>query len=469
MNKKVTEKLKGVPGSPGVYIFRDNNRRVIYVGKAINLKKRVSSYFKKKDHDPKTLQLVSKISNLDYLKTESEFEALVLEADLIKRYKPKYNIRLKDDKNYVYLKITKEDYPRITIVHQITDHKADYIGPFTDSSAVRSVLKMSRKIFPFCTCSQQSDDVCLYYHIGLCLGHDEKHVSKKDYNKSIAGIKRLFSGKIGKIKLDLEREMKKLAKNKEYEKAADLRDKIMYLGKIQKAHLLSERDISIDDGLTQLKKHLNLESVPQKIESFDISNIMGTAAVGSMVVFRNGVSYPKEYRRFQIRTVKGSNDFAMMAEVLARRFKRKGQDKAFLDMPDIVILDGGKGQLSAVLQNIIVPEGVEIVSLAKKHEEIFSVKNNKFQITNLPNGSEAYYLVQRVRDEAHRFAVSYHRKVKSRETFESSLDAIIGVGPKTKKKLIMEFGSIEKIRKTSIKNLSKIIPENLAKKVKENL
>lgn len=474
MNKKLSKKIKSVPAAPGVYLYRDKNRKVIYVGKAINLKKRVSSYFQKKDHDYKTLQLVSKISNLDFIKTESELEALILEADLIKRYKPRYNIRLKDDKNYVYLKITKEDYPRVLVTRQIADSNAEYLGPYTDASAVRSLLKMSRKIFPFCTCLPKKSEVCLYYHIGLCLGHSENYVSKNDYKKSINGLKRLFSGKVNKINSDLKKEMKLASLNKEFEKAAELRDKIKYLKKIQKTNILSERDISIDSGLAELRRHLSLADIPKKIESFDISNIMGTAAVGSMVVFRNGVSSAKEYRRFQIRTVKSSNDFAMMAEVLARRFKKKGKDMAFSDMPELVILDGGKGQLSAVLENIIVPEGVKVIALAKKNEEIFTVigkqkSRNRFEIINLSKDSEGYYLVQRIRDEAHRFAVSYHRKVKTRDTFNSSLDSIIGVGPITKKKLISKFGSIDKIKKAKLSEISKIVPVKIAKKIKEQL
>lgn len=514
LNTKVVQKMakkfdlknciKNLPKSPGVYIYRNKTGKVIYVGKAVNLKSRVSSYFQNKNLDPKTIELIKNIAKIDTLETASEFEALVLEAELIKRYKPRYNIDWKDDKNYAYIKFSTEKYPRVSVVHQITDSSAKYIGPFVNVKAMRTILKLARRVFPYCTCGLKSDEICLYYHLGLCSGHGEKYISQKEYAKNLKGLTNLFSGKTEKLQKELMGDMKKVSKDKNFEKAAEFRDKLHYLKRIERTHLFSDRDLSVDSGLSELAKHLNLEKIPQKIESFDISNILGTAATGSMVVFRNGVASPKDYRRFQIKTVKGANDVAMMVEILARRFslgESKKKDKAFSDLPDLIILDGGKGQLSAVLNYAKIPDGVTVIALAKRHEEIYTIANHQLPITKtvipsrveeslkaisphaslgrndkiefhkiiLPREGEAIFLVQRIRDEAHRFAVSYHRKLKSREAFESSLDGIIGVGPKTKKKLIAKYGSINKIKEAKVKDIAETVGGKLAKRIKEEL
>jgi excinuclease ABC subunit C len=520
MNKYIVQKLKSLPKTSGVYLYRDKDGKVIYVGKAVNLKNRVSSYFNNQEKDPKTVELVKNIVKLDTIETGSEFEALILESDLVKRYNPKYNVRLKDDKGYVYLKMTKEDYPRISVVHGVADEKAEYMGPYIDSNAVRNILKIARRIFPYCSCGKKGDDVCLYFHLNLCPGHSPKYISKADYAKNIRGIKKLFAGQTEKLKKEFQKGMKVAAKSENFEQAANFRDQLKNLERIERSHFISERDLAADIALVQLQKALGLDKIPARVECYDISNIMGTAAVGSMVVFKNGIASPKDYRRFQIRTVKGANDFAMLAEVLNRRFKtrekrKEKREKSVIgptqplnsfhnslnsDLPDLVILDGGKGQLSTVIKNVQIPKSVKVVALAKRKEEIFSLINNKsqapnnkqipnlkltnsdlnrnskparpaggFEIRNLPSGSESYFLVQRIRDEAHRFAITYHHKVKSREMYETSLDAIPGVGPKTKKKLLREFGSIQKIREVDEENLSRITSAKLAKIIKESL
>lgn len=477
MNTKIAQKLKDLPKTPGVYIYRNKTGKVIYVGKAVNLKNRVSSYFQNKELDAKTKELVKNIENLEFINVESEFEALVLEAELIKRYRPKYNVDWKDDKNYAYIKLSGDKYPRVSVVHQITDHEAKYIGPFIDIKAMKTILKLARRVFPYCTCSLPADEVCLYYHLGLCPGHGPKYISEKDYKKNLDGLLSLFHGKTKKLEEEFRRGMKRASREQKFEEAAKFRDKLHYLKRIEHTHLFSDRDLSVDKGITDLAEQLKLSKLPKKIECFDISNVLGTAAVGSMVVFRSGIASPKDYRRFQIKTVKGADDFRMMAEVLERRFslgETKKKDAAFSDLPDLIILDGGKGQLSTVLKKIGEPGGVTIVALAKKREEIFKAEVTdkgkfEFQKIILPKDSEALYLVQRVRDEAHRFAVSYHRKVRDREAYETSLDAIMGVGPKTKKKLIVEFGSIKRIREASQEELAKVVGENIAKKIKENL
>lgn len=472
MNTKLVQKMKGLPKTSGVYIFRDQKRKIIYVGKAAILKNRVSSYFKKRDYDSKTEELVKHIESLEWIETESEFEALILEADLIKRYKPKYNIRFRDDKNYSYLKISGDDYPKISIVHRITDHEAKYLGPFIESLALRTILKLSRHIYPYCTCGIPSEKVCLYYHLKLCLGHGEKYVSKKDYAKNISGIENLFQGNTLKIEKELASMMKLASKEQKFELAAELRDKIRYLNRIKCSHLFSDRELSGDAGLSQLAKELELSELPKKIECFDISNIMGTAATGSMAVFKNGIASPRNYRRFQIKTVRGMNDYAMLTEILKRRFsfsRIKKRDSSFAELPNLVILDGGKGQLSTVLRDVEIPKQVIIVSLAKRKETIFSVKKNQFVKHELPKESEAMYLIQRIRDEAHRFAITYHRKVKSKELFETSLDSIPGIGLKTKKILISHFGSVNKIKEVTSQELIKLVGKNIAERIKERL
>lgn len=470
MNTKLVQKIKKVPKTSGVYIFRDQKRRVIYVGKAVVLKTRVSSYFKGKEHDTKTEELVKCIESLEWIEAESEFEALILEADLIKRYKPKYNIRFKDDKNYSYIKISGDDYPKVSIVHQITDHNARYIGPFIESQALRTILKLARHIYPYCTCSIPKGDVCLYFHLKLCPGHGEKYLKKADYARNIKGIVSLFEGKTEKVEKELQVEMDNASCDQHYEIAAGYRDKLRYIKRIKKSHLFSDRELSSDAGLKELTKELGLSEIPKRIECFDISNIMGTAATGSMAVVKNGIASPRDYRRFQIKTVRGANDYASMAEVLKRRFNlssTKKKDDSFNELPNLVILDGGKGQLSAVIKNVEIPKGITVIALAKRLEHIFVMPD--FKEIVLPKDSEAMYLVQRVRDEAHRFAVTYHRKLRSKELFESSLDAIPGIGPKTKKKLIAHFGSIERIRRSNIKEISSVVGGKLAKNIKENL
>jgi excinuclease ABC subunit C len=478
MEEKLVNKIKELPKTAGVYLYRDEKNRVIYVGKAVNLKNRVSSYFQSKNHDSKTIELVKNIRNLEWIEVEGEFEALVLEAELIKRYKPKYNIIWKDDKNYSYIKFTGEEYPRVSVVRQITDHNAEYIGPFIDASALRSILKLARHLYPYCTCSLPSDSVCLYYYIGLCPGHGAEYVSRNEYAKNLRGLKALFAGKTKKLELDFKKQMSMAAKEQNFELAANFRDKLSYLKRIRTINLFTDKEPSADTGLRILGESLGMSGTPTRIECYDISNILGTAAVGSMVVFKNGVATPKEYRRFKIKTVQGANDFASMAEVLKRRFSKYqgSKDSSFSALPDLVIVDGGKGQLSSVMALDNIPKSVMVISLAKKLEEIFiPIKaispgdKSDYKIINLPKDSEGMFLVQRIRDEAHRFAITYHRGLKQKELFENGLDAIPGVGPLKKKQLIKAFGSIGNIREAKLENISDIVGVSLAKRIKELL
>jgi len=470
LNKKlVQEKLNKLPKEPGVYLYRNNFKKIIYVGKAVNLKNRVSSYFIS-DHDVKTIELVRNIADLEWIVAGSEIEALILEAELIKRYKPKFNISLKDDKNYCYIKITKEDYPRISVVRQIVDSRDEYLGPFIDAGAVRNSLKYLRKVFPYCTCSISGDDVCLYYHLGLCRGHGDKYISPRDYQANVRGLISFFSGKKEDIIKDLTRSMKAHSKKKEFEQAAEMRDRLNALRRIRFEHVIEEkRELRLDKALVGLRDALKLSGLPARIECYDISNIFGRAAVGSMVVFQNGIPAKNDYRRFEIKTVKRIDDFAMHQEVAKRRFSNKSG--SFAKIPDLVIIDGGKGQLSSVLE-VVKPLGLptKFVGLAKRYDEIVTMDGDgNFGIVALESNSEAFYLVQRIRDEAHRFAITYHRNLRSKELTSSTLDNIPGIGPKTKRKLITKFGSIDKIKSVSLEDLSAVVGPSLAKKVKESL
>jgi len=302
--KIVQEKLRKLPKEPGVYLYRNKLGRIIYVGKAVNLKNRVSSYFIG-EHDIKTEELLKNITDLEWIVAGSEIEALILEAELIKRYKPKFNINLKDDKNYCYIKITKEDYPQISVVRQITEGRSDYLGPFIDALAVRNSLKYLRKVFPYCTCGLASDSICLYYHLGLCRGHGPEYISPNDYQTNIRGLVSFLSGKKENVVKDLTRRMKLHAKVKEFEQAAEVRNRLQALSRIRFEHVIEEkRELRLDKALLGLQKALGLATIPARIECYDISNIFGRAAVGSMVVFENGIPAKNDYRRFEIKTVK---------------------------------------------------------------------------------------------------------------------------------------------------------------------
>ncbi len=515
----VKREVKKLPASPGVYIYRNSRGRIIYIGKAISIRHRVSQYFQDaRGLDDKTRRLVPEIAKIEYIKTGSEVEALILEAELIKRYKPKFNIQWKDDKNYVYIKITAEDYPQVSLVRQIVDDKARYIGPFVSAGAVRGLLRYVRRIFMFRHCENMPQKVCLQYSIGNCTGPCQKYITKAEYNKNIRRMIKLFQGKTKEIEREFSREMKQAAKNEDFEKAAMYRNRLMWLKKIKTIELDKEdfdsgqARMTRDKGLIGLRDALDLGSVPKRIECYDISNIFGKAAVGSMVVFIDGLPDKAHYRRFEIKTVDKISDTDMIKEVLSRRFRKftdSGQarmtkqrdssrslsvfgglrmtgkdsvDKSFTQVPDLIIIDGGKGQLSVAEKALNEYSlHLNLVSLAKRREEIFKKdygqarmtrvgkQNGNFQKITLPEGSESLYLVQRIRDEAHRFAITYHRSKRGKEMEASNLDAISGIGPKTKKKLLRNFGSLENIRKASKEDLAEIVGGKLAQKIKEKL
>jgi len=602
----VSEQLQGIldniPVETGCYLMKDTAGKVIYIGKAVNLRSRVRSYFHRSAQaDRKTARLAASIADIEWIVVDSELEALILEMNLIKQHRPRYNVRLKDDKRYPYIKVHWADpFPKVTVTRKMVQDGSRYFGPYTSVWAVHKTLDVLRKVFPYLTCDREitgkDERACLYYDIKLCNAPCIGKVDRDIYRMMIADLCNFLNGRteeiVGRMKLDMESASAKF----EYEKAGSIRDQLLAIeniverqkvvsndyidsdviamarsdreacvqvffirsGKligreyfmmentegsedsavmteflkqfydqaanvpsqvllpqeVEEARVISEwlrkrRDgkkveIKIPrrgkkkelinmasknaletlnslqaqweadrhrhtEALSELQKALKLEQVPNRIECYDISNTQGTAAVGSMVVFEQGIPNKKLYRRFNIKSVTGPDDFASMVEVLERRFKRwesslepnnkpgKKPDRAFSQLPDLVIVDGGKGQLSRsaeVFDQYNLNEKVLLAALAKQSEEIFI--NGKAKSVFLKRKSQGLYLVQRIRDEAHRFAITSHRKKRSKLGLTSQLDAVPGIGPAKRKALLTSFGSIDKIRKASADELSRI-------------
>jgi len=409
------EKVFELPQKPGVYIFKDEKGKRLYIGKAINIAKRVKGHFAKAKLDIKSDAFTSRLDSIEPIVVDSEIEALVLEANLIKKYKPPYNSQLKDGKDYLYIKITNDKFPRvITARKRDLENSLYYFGPFPSSAKVRSTLKLLRRVFPYSTCKPGQKRPCLFFHLGLCSGVCAGKISEKDYKKNIRNLRLFLEGKKFEVLGNLERQMKILSKRQSYEEAAETKKKMESISYITRPVRLVEEYIEEDlaslrrKEIEELTRVLGFSKSPTRIECYDISNFLGSYSVGSMVVFVNGESDRSEYRRFKIKRVKGINDPAMMAEVLSRRFQNSWQT------PDLLIVDGGKTQLNASLA-VLKGLGLNIplVSLAKRLEEIH-VPGRETTI-RLERKSDALKLVQRIRDEAHRFAVTYHRKLRSME------------------------------------------------------
>ncbi|MHB1317243.1 MAG: excinuclease ABC subunit UvrC [Anaerolineae bacterium] len=600
----IATRLAGLPDRPGVYIMKDIRGAVIYVGKAVVLKNRVRSYFHASaNHPPKTERLVMEVHDLEWIVTESELEALILECELIKRHQPRYNVRLKDDKRYPYIKISlQEDFPRIFIVRSAQHDGARYFGPFTSSQAVRQTLDVLRRLFPYRTCDRditgQDSRPCLYYHIKRCTGPCIGAIDKAGYREVIDRAILFLEGKSEVVVAGMAHRMEEAAAALDFERAAVLRDQVAAINtiierqRIVSAHLhdhdivafardngqacvqvffirngkligreyfvltgaqdedesavmgsfikqfysestqippeillqndLDEfaviqswltqrrgnrvsmqvpkrgekraivelarenavetlarlRDEWIADthrhteALTQLQDALDLPNPPARLECYDISNLQGRHTVGSMVVFEQGAPSKQDYRHFRIKTVSGQDDFASMAEMLSRRFARAreaqderaaaGKANRWAIMPDLIILDGGKGQLSAVreVMETLGVDHIPTVGLAKQEEEIFTP--GRSESIRLPSSSEALFLVQRIRDEAHRFAVTYHRALRAKDSTRSLLDDIPGIGPKRRQALLKQFGSLDGIRGASLDDLAAVPGMNRA-------
>ena len=559
---------ENLPKKPGVYIMRDANDEIIYIGKAKNLINRVRSYFREKLDRPKTQILMSHFDSLEYIVTNSEKEALILEATLIKKHRPRYNVQLKDDKRYPYVKITNEKYPRLIITRNITKNGI-YYGPFTDVTSVKKTVKFLKSLFKIRTC-RNMDGPCLNSQIDLCYAPCSGEISKEEYDEIINKIDLFFQGKYSVIVKNLKKEMAEAAENEQFEKAAVLRDQITSIeeimekqfvdlvdddldqdviaiapndnevvviimpirnGKIvgrddflmsgsqyesnseilfafiqqyygfnrhipkqillnepiddtelleewlsdlrgnkvyikvpmkgvklrlvnmaqKNAEIIKHQKKAMENSLIELKKYLKLDKLPRIIEGYDISNISGKFAVGSKVSFKDAKPNKKKYKRFKIETP-GPNDFAMMKELLTRRLKMIDTDEE----PDLIVIDGGKGQLGMaceVLDELNLAH-IPIIGLAKEFEEIY-IPNSKRPII-IPKNNKALHLLQQVRDESHRFAITYHRKLRSDNISESSLDDIPGIGKKRKINILKEFRTIDNVKNASVEELAKI-------------
>ena len=582
MTDIVAEKLKLLPDSPGVYIMKDDHGKIIYVGKAIVLKNRVRQYFQSsRNHTPKVRAMVSHIADFETIMTANEVESLILEANLIKKHRPRYNIRLKDDKSYPYVKVTvQEEFPRVFITRRVLRDGARYFGPYTNVTALRDSLKLLRRLFPLRTCRTMPQRPCLEYHIKRCLAPCVGKVGEEDYHAMIRAALLFLEGRTDDVERELEQRMHAAAEAYHFETAARLRDQLSAVrtaaerqnivtgagdqdaigmarsaagvcvqiffirgGKmIGREHFLlrgSEEETNadilrafleqyynqatfvprevllpqdIDDAaratieswlaarkgggkvallspqrgtkhdivqmatgnaekflsdeetrrslmdeqtlgaVEELGRYLGLKHLPRRMECFDISHNQGQETVASMVVFEDGAPKKSDYRRFKIRSTEGKpDDFLSMREVTTRRYVGLAEEK----LPDLIIIDGGKGQLSSALEIIRHAAGhkdVPVVGLAKQFELVFTEGNP--DPVELPRRSQALYLIQRIRDEAHRFAITFHRKLRGKRNLVSVLDHIVGIGPKRRQSLRAHFGSLEKIKEASVEELA---------------
>ncbi len=474
LNEKLKKKLAELPKVPGVYFHKDLKGKIIYIGKAANLKNRVGSYFQRsRTRDVKTALLVHDIAMTDWITVDSEVEALFLESEFIKRYKPKYNIDLRDDKHWIYIRIPMSDeWPVISFVRRPMDDRADYWGPFTSSDAVRKAMRQLRKVFPYIThpVKPMPKRACLHYHIGLCPGPEVGAIIPAEYKRSLRRLQLYFKGEKTKLIATLEREMQRASKAKDFELAARRRDQLRNLRALSQQMLFSDKemfDLRLDQALMGLADQLDLKGAPRRIEAYDISHLQGSDNVASMVVFQDGVPNKEEYRRFQMRLT-GNDDFAHMREVVRRRFSGRNWER--WAKPDLILIDGGKGQLSAAL-GVLDELGINIptVGLAKREEEIIRRAEVGFDTLLLSKDSHILQLLQRVRDEAHRFAVTYHSLLRSKRQTASVLDSIPGIGPATRKKLIKRFGSVAGIKQASLAELATEIGATKAQVTLERL
>ncbi|MCJ1968662.1 excinuclease ABC subunit UvrC [Pseudolactococcus carnosus] len=587
MNATIKAKLDLLPDNPGCYLHKDKNGTIIYVGKAKNLRNRVRSYFRG-SHDTKTERLVSEIVDFEFIVTESNIEALLLEINLIQENMPKYNIMLKDDKSYPFIKITREKYPRLLITRQVKKDNAYYFGPYPDVGAANEIKQLLDRIFPLRKCNVLPKKVCLYYHMHQCLAPCVYDIDPKVFVGMVDEISKFLTGGEDKIITELDAKMHAAADAFEFEKAAEYRDLVKSIGTLRTKqrvmnHDLQDRDVfgyAVDKGwmcvqvffvrqgkliqrdvnmfpyyneadedfltyvgqfykendhlvpkeifipadidlasvkaLTKTKviqpsrgekkQLVNLATknarvslqqkfdlveksvektrgaitnlgqlmqipTPHRIESFDNSNIMGTSPVSAMVVFVDGKPSKKDYRKFKIKTVIGPDDYASMREVILRRYSRAIKEASVL--PDLIIMDGGVGQINAA-KGVLDDLGLDIpiAGLAKndKHQTQELLFGDPLEIVPLSRQSQEFFLLQRIQDEVHRFAITFHRQVRSKNSFSSKLDGIDGLGPKRKQSLMLTFKSLTKVQEATIIEIQAAgIPLEVAKRIKETL
>lgn len=440
------QKPRKIPTVSGIYIFRAKNGIPLYIGKAANLKTRLAFYFRAKPSDTqKAAKLVQEATKISVIKTDSAIEALVKEAALIKRYRPKYNILMRDDKNYLFVIVTNDAFPKIILTHQPQKNQnSKIIGPFTDAASLKTVLGLLRKAFPYCTCMKPHKKPCLNAELGKCRGfccyeqNPQPATSdhRQEYARNIRAIISILEGKRSSLLLkQLKKDFKKATTSLEYEKAAEIRDRLFSLQQVlNHREIVSESRYLDKNKWPELGKKIaalvQCAGIPQRIEGYDISNVSGISATGSMVVFINGIPQKSEYRKFKIKTVQGPNDVAMLSEVIARRLKH-GE----WETPDLMVIDGGKPQLNAALAVLQNPDEkhyerlrhqsqsnrhkspIAIAALAKHDEELY-MQNRRYPIQLKKQPAEILHFFQRIRDEAHRFAKKYHHKLRQRELYE---------------------------------------------------
>lgn len=488
-----SKKLATVPTGPGVYFHKDAEGNIIYIGKAANLRNRVRQYFQSsKTQNLKTRALVSEIHDFDWIEVETEIDALFFEAELVRRYLPKYNILLRDDKSLIYIRISySSSHPTVTITRRPLDDKAKYFGPYTSAVPIKRALQYLRKIFPYSTHEGMIPKrVCLQYQLGLCPGLEEGKTPLADYRKNLRRLMAYLSGDKKKLVKEIEQDMKKAAKSQDFEIAAKYRNQLNDLKSLANQIVFSDKEnqeISKDQALAELMGILGFSKIPRRIEGYDISHMQGTNNVASMVVFINGVPEKKEYRRFKM-ILPGNNDFGHMEEVISRRLSQKNISK--WPLPDLFLIDGGKGQLSSAIKardhaGVKTP----MVGLAKRDEEIivdssgsnieldhqklaslkaYTKQNDSFSTILLPKSTPIIKLLQRIRDESHRFAVSYHSVLKVKAQTNSIFDDVNGIGPKTKKLLMRKYGSVKAISEANESELATLVGSKKAQIIKLN-
>ncbi|HZP55585.1 MAG TPA: excinuclease ABC subunit UvrC, partial [Candidatus Saccharimonadales bacterium] len=463
MTDKLKTKLANLPTTPGVYFHKDKSGGIIYIGKAANLRNRVRQYFQKSRYgDPKTDLLVSEIVDIEWTEVETEVDALFLEAELVRRYLPRYNILLRDDKSLQYVRIDyKSDYPTVKLVRRPLDDGAEYFGPYINGYAVKKALKFLRRAFPYAISRPINQKrASLHYHLGLDPGLEDGRTTLEDYRANLRKLMQYLKGERVTLTREIEREMKKAAKAEEFETAARLRNQLFSLQSLSKQVLFGDREIqdaSRDVALVELAKLLDLKKPPRRIEGFDVSHVQGTDTTASMVVFCSGLPDKASYRKFKMR-VPGNDDFAHIYETITRRFSETNAKK--WGLPDLVLIDGGKGQLSSAMLACDQAgySDIPMIGLAKRFEEVIVKKpTGEFEVINLPETSHLVKLLQRIRDESHRFAVSYHSTLRRNRQTASLLDEIPGVGPLTRKKLIRHFGSMRNVINASPTELQKVL------------
>lgn len=482
MNKALEAKLKTLPRSPGVYFHKSKTGEIIYVGKAAVLKNRVRQYFQSmRDMDVKTRALVAEIEDTDWVETESEIDALFLEGEMVKRYMPRFNILLRDDKSQLFIRISmRDEVPYVCFTRNPADDGAEYFGPYFNGLAVRKALRYLRKVFPYYTKPPGSGRPDLDYHLGLSPGVESGKATSAEYKASLRKLIRYLKGDRATLANEIERDMKTAAKLHDFETAASLRNKLRNLKELQRRIMFGDKeflDISKDKALGDLVELLGLKKIPSRIEGYDISHMSGTNVVASMVVFSNGVSDRANYRKFKTR-LEHNNDFYNMHETLTRRLSDK--NITAWGCPDLVLIDGGKGQLDAALKARREREKdtIPFIGIAKREEQIvihhehsgvilnkqklealkgYATTTSDFTLINLPHGSHIVKLIQRIRDESHRFAVSYHTILKRQRQTASILEEVPGIGPTTRKKLITTFGSLRAVQAASDTDITKAI------------